>query len=190
MQKLSIPYEVKPWRVTQPWGVHRPDIYEQFGFTDHNGTDVAHGNGSEIRAPFDFEVQQVLWQPNGGGHVIGIISREEYEHPDGKPANVQVDYMHNAQNLLQPGDTGTTGDLVAIAGNTGFSTGPHTHIRYKWQRRKGSRWVDVDKNSAQNSFDPTNYYNGDYAEDIWRMKQQIGLLTKVLGLLKKLRGVK
>ena len=189
MDKLVLAYEAKPWRITQEWGVHRPDLYKQFGFEDHNGTDIAPGNNSEVRAPLDFVVTQVLWQPNGGGNVIGILSQNEYTHPDGKPANVQIDYMHNSKITLKAGDKGSKGDLLCLAGSTGFSSGPHTHIRYKWVRRKLSRWIDVDRNAAQNTFDPTRYYNGDFAADISRLKLTISLLTQVINLYKRLRGV-
>ena len=33
-------------------------------------------------------------------------------------------------------------------------------------KRSGSRLVDVEKNDAQNSFDPTPYRNGKYAADL------------------------
>jgi murein DD-endopeptidase MepM/ murein hydrolase activator NlpD len=184
MQKLTLPFEVKPFVINQEYGVYRPDIYKQFGFTCHNGIDVRLGNRKEVRAPFDFVVTQVLWQPNGGGHVVGIMSLDEFKHPDGDRANVQIDFMHLERVLLKAGDRGVVGDLVAIADNTGFSTGPHTHIRYKWQRRRGSRWVDVDKNDAQNSFDPKPYRTGDFAEDF----AVLSLLQQVLALLLKLRG--
>jgi len=34
MNKLVLAYEVKPWKINQKWGVYRPDVYSQFGFTD------------------------------------------------------------------------------------------------------------------------------------------------------------
>ena len=168
MPKLVLPYEaeVRPWRLNQEWGRLDPATYGQFGFTRHNGQDVPHGTRSEIRAPFDFEVTQVLWQPNGGGHVIGIVSQERFDGPKGAQCYVQIDFMHNAKNLLAPGYKGKAGEIVAIAGNSGFSTGPHCHIRHKWMKRSGTRLVDVEKNDAQNSFDPTPYRNGKYAADL------------------------
>lgn len=166
--KLILPYEVRPYRVTQAWGVSRPDVYAQFGFKQHNGVDVAHGERSEVRAPFDFEVQKILWQPNGGGHVVGIVSQDTFEGPGGKECYIQVDFMHNARIVLPVGYKGSAGEVVCIAGNTGFSTGPHTHIRHKWMIQKGARLVDAEKNGAQNTFDPEPYRNGMFAADLIR----------------------
>lgn len=184
MSKLALPFEVKPYVLNQGWGIYRPEVYSQFGFTRHNGVDVRLGNRAEVRAPFDFVVQQILWQPNGGGNVVGIMSLDEYEYLDENPANVQIDFMHLEKILLKAGDKGKAGDIVAIADNTGFTTGPHTHIRHKWMRRNGTRWFDVDENDAQNSFDPGPYRNGDYAEDIYFLTKKLSLLQQLFALLK------
>lgn len=164
--KLILPYEVRPYRVNQEWGRLDPKTYSQFGFTRHNGVDVAPGERNEVRAPFDFEVTAILWQPNGGGHVVGIISQEKFKGPKGKECYVQVDFMHNASISLPVGYKGRAGEIVCIAGNTGYSTGPHTHIRYKWLKKQGSRLVDAEKNDAQNSFDPVPYQTGIYAANL------------------------
>lgn len=169
--RLVLPYEVRPYVINQRWGVLHLDargknIYEQFGFKLHNGIDVAPGVRNEVRAPFDFEVQQILWQPNGGGHVVGIISQEKFLGPNGKECYVQIDFMHNASIKVPVGHSGKAGEVVCIAGNTGFSTGPHTHIRYKWMKKQGSRLVDAERNDAQNSFDPEPYQNGTFAADL------------------------
>jgi murein DD-endopeptidase MepM/ murein hydrolase activator NlpD len=182
MPKLSLPKEVKPYVVTQKWGVHRPDVYAQFGFDDHNGTDVMPGNRKEVRASVPYEVQRIIWQPNGGGLVMGIVSQGEYDAPDGKPANVQIHYLHLEKTLKKVGDRGAVGDVLAIADNTGFSTGPHTHLAHKWIRRKGSLFVDVETNGAQNTFDPEPYRDGSFAEDY----ATIRILTKLVSALQQL----
>lgn len=172
--QLQLPKEVRPYRVNQPWGIHNPNVYRQFGFDDHNGVDLAPGRNKEVRAPFPFEAYRVLWQPNGGGNVLTIISQYEYDAPDGKPAHVLIDYMHLERVIKTPGADykGSTGDLLAIADNTGFSTGPHTHGQYRWVRAKAGRdgFFDVERNTANNSFDPEPYRNGRYAEDYYNRK--------------------
>lgn len=162
--KASFYYPAQPYVITQAWGVYAPELYEKFGYSRHNGQDCAHGYNSRLRAPFDYSFYRNLWQPNGGGNVLSIISKEQYDSPDGKPAYVCLDFMHLAKVLKTSGE-GMTGDLVAIAGNTGFSTGPHTHLQFRWVRRKNNRWVDVEKNDANNSFDPQPFWNGLFAVD-------------------------
>ncbi len=162
-KKLELYYETQPWRVTQKWGIHDPATYLRFGFSDHNGIDIAHGYNSRIRAPFDYHVIGTMWQPQGGGMVLSIVSKEAYEAPGGE-AHVRLDYLHLAKYIKASGD-GNTGDLLCLAGNTGFSTGPHTHIKATWVVPNGNKWKEVEKNKADNTFDQLPYYNGLYAVD-------------------------
>lgn len=156
-RKLELVYETQPWKITQKWGVHDPATYSRFGFTDHNGIDIAHGYNSRIRAPFDYHIIGTQWQPNGGGMVLSIRSKDEYE---GK-GFVRLDYLHLAKYIKTSGD-GSTGDLLCLAGNTGYSTGPHTHIKATWI---DENLKELDKNKADNTFDQLPYYNGLYAVD-------------------------
>lgn len=195
MPKLSLYYEAKPWKLNQKWGVHDPKTYAQFGFEDHNGIDINPGGGKEIRAPFPYEAFRTLWQPSGGGLVLSILSLEEYEAPDGKPAFVLIDYLHLERYVKVPGGNtykGDMGDLLAIADNTGFSTGPHTHAQYRWVRKvpkAQNGLLDVEKNTANNSFNPEPYRNGLYAADYAILTLKVSLLTKVLSLLKLQKGI-
>lgn len=156
-KKLELYYETQPWKVTQPWGIHDPATYSRFGFSEHNGIDIAHGYNSRIRAPFEYHVIGTMWQPNGGGMVLSIRSKNEYE---GK-GFVRLDYLHLAKYIKTSGD-GNTGDLLCIAGNTGYSTGPHTHIKATWVNEA---LQELDKNNADNTFNQLPYYNGKYAVD-------------------------
>lgn len=168
--KLELWYEAKPFSLNQDWGVLHlnskgENIYEQFGFKFHNGIDIAPGINKRIRAPFPFRVYRTLNQPNGGGITLSIMSTNEYEFEDGKKAHVLVDYLHLDHYIVSNG-SGDTGTLLAIADNTGFSTGIHTHAQYrrvKLHKTKG--FVEIDKNDANNSFDPMPYYNGKHAVD-------------------------
>lgn len=174
VMKLSLAYEVKPYVVSQGWGEIPLDnkgnpVYAQFGFTQHNGVDVLPGHGKEVRAPFDYEVVWAKWMPNGGGNVLGVLSQNEYDGPLGKPAYVLIDFLHLESFTKFPGGVGyrgKAGDLLAIADNTGFSTGPHTHIQYRWVYKDKGGLKDVEKNKAHNSFNPEPYRSGVYAEDL------------------------
>lgn len=190
---------VSPWIVNQPWGVPN-EIYRQFGFGQHNGIDVAVDADGVIQSPVDGVVLRAAdkengqWQPNGGGIFISVLSNEEYDFDDGVKSHVLFDFLH-CERLLKPeGADVLSGDYLAIQDNTGFSTGPHTHIQ---ARRcnvlpggdyyfKGSfvhlEWVD--KNDANNSFDFTPYLNFENTnEDI---KKKLDIATKIVALLSKL----
>jgi murein DD-endopeptidase MepM/ murein hydrolase activator NlpD len=160
---LALYYECQPFVVTQGWGV-KDKVYERFGFTHHNGIDVKHGYNSRIRAPFDYEVLGTIWQPEGGGNVLSIVSKKAYRYKE-ESAHVRIDYLHLAKYLKVQGD-GRAGELICVAGNTGFSTAPHTHIQHRWVRKVKGKWTPIEKNNANDSFDPTQFYNGDYAVNL------------------------
>lgn len=165
MKPFSLYYECQPFKINQVWGVYDPDTYVPFGFTDHNGIDVAHGHSSRLRAPFPYQIYRTLWQPRGGGKVLSIVSLEKYTFPDGKKCHVLIDYLHLEKYVKTQGQ-GMIGDLIAIAGNTGAaSDGPHTHMQARRVKKSGSNWIDIDKNNANGSFNQLPYYNGLYAVD-------------------------
>lgn len=185
MKELKLPYEIKPYTVSQQWGIYRPEVYGQFGFTNHNGEDVLPGLRKEVRAPFDYEVVAIKWQPNGGGLVCTIVSQSEYEGPGGKPANVFIDFLHLQSIEVVVGQRGELGDLLCYADNTGFSTGPHTHIAHTWVKRMGAKWVNVEKNDANGTFNPTPFRDGTFALDLKISKLQ-AILASVEKILRSL----
>ncbi|HXI98625.1 MAG TPA: M23 family metallopeptidase [Gemmatimonadaceae bacterium] len=191
--RFEFPYPVKPWLQTQAWGVLNP-AYQQFGFSRHNGNDVALGADKLIRAPFPGTINYVatkdngLWQPNGGGVFVSLLSKDEYHFDDGVIAYVMADFLHLEQPLVALGDEALLGTVLAIADNTGFSTGPHTHIQLR-RVQKGTSdsprftrpgeddgYVLVDHNDANNSFNPTPYFTNTYAVDITRKGATIRIL--------------
>lgn len=93
----------------------------------HAGLDVAVPIGTAIRA-------------SGGGVVSETGEDAEYgrfvlvDHPDG----YQSLYGHASRLLASIGDTVTAGQVIALSGTTGRSTGPHLHFEI---RRRG-RAVD------------------------------------------------
>jgi murein DD-endopeptidase MepM/ murein hydrolase activator NlpD len=184
--RFTFPWPVKPWVQTQAWGIYNT-AYQRFGFTRHNGNDVLLGADKLIRSPFAGTVirpstkENGLWQPNGGGVFLSVLSDELFLFDDGKTAHVFADFLH-CDRLIQPeGEKVLTGTVLAVADNTGFSTGPHTHV----QLRRcsvvpgGQYIVDgnnvhlewLDQNEANNSFDPTPYFSKTYAADQTVTKQ-------------------
>lgn len=148
---------VAPLILTQDWGVYNP-AYLPFGWGRHNGEDYAHGVARLVRAPFDFECVRTGYQPNGGGVFNGIISQSKFLFPDNKSVKVLWDSLHLDRNVLAERQTGKAGDIIGIAGNTGFSTGPHTHVQPRRVNWDGIRFTEIDRNDANNSFDPSPFY--------------------------------
>lgn len=184
--KLEIFKPTKPWIVNQNWGIPNP-IYKKFGFSLHNGIDIRLGNGALVYAPFDCVVVKIGYQPDGGGLYVGLISANTYEFEDGKNCHVLVDALHLKTAKVQAGNKLGVGDIVAIADNTGFSTGPHTHYQFRRVSWFDGQIQEIDKNEANNSFDPLPYLSKLYAVDYKSSLSLFGLIkSKVEELIKLL----
>ncbi len=184
--KLKLAYPITPYIVNQPWGVHRPEVYEPFGFTDHNGVDLRLSPSAEIRAEFPCEAIRTLWQPNGGGLTLGVLSDDEYDFDDGIRCRVLIDYLHLKVLKKSPGGDYKikTGEVLAFGDNTGFSTGPHCHIQYRRVYKTPNGLVNVDKNNANGSFNPEPYRTV-YESDNINLGKQLNLIQSIVDAIKK-----
>ena len=159
MARLSLYFPVTPHRVNRAWGV-ADSAYEAFGFSRHNGVDLALVDGQPIYAPFDCRVTKVAHEPNGSGLYICLLSRGPHEFDDGTSARIEITFMHLSATDRTVGETLSVGDMVARGGHTGNVTGSHTHMAPKRVRMKllgGYR--DLDRNDAAGTFDPAPYWN-------------------------------
>ncbi len=84
----------------------------------HNGIDWAAPTGTPIYAIADGVVSVSSFQSGGAGLWASI------DHGDG----VISTYMHNSEVFVSAGDTVKAGELIALCGSTGGSTGPHLHF--------------------------------------------------------------
>lgn len=185
MKKPSLWFPVKPWIVSQSWGIKNPS-YEQFGFSRHNGVDCLTGFKNEVRAPIDMEVSETGYN-DGAGNYVRAFTTEKYQVGD-KECYIGLMFMHAEKVSCVKGQILRVGDLVMIADSTGFSTGPHTHITTK--RFSEKKWdkkhlLDTDT-SVDRTFDPTPYWNGYYAVDKGTV---LSTLQALILLLQKLHKV-
>ena len=82
----------------------------------HGGWDIAARSGSSIRATAD-GVVVVSGREYGYGNML------EIDHGYG----IMTRYGHNSKHLAKVGDHVKRGQVIALVGNTGRSTGPHLH---------------------------------------------------------------
>jgi murein DD-endopeptidase MepM/ murein hydrolase activator NlpD len=102
-------------------------ITSKFGFrTDpktgeanvfHNGIDLAIPIGTQIKSPMPGVVDAITIGGIGGNQVI-------IKHNNG----YKTGYSHLTKALVKKGDKVKQGDIIALSGNTGKSTGPHLHL--------------------------------------------------------------
>ena len=91
--------------------------------TNHKGTDIGVPTGTEIYSMADGVVVNA-----GRGDAKGYGNWVRIRQDDG----VYVTYGHvSRSDYFSVGDRVSAGDLIALSGNEGVSTGPHLHLEMK-----------------------------------------------------------
>jgi murein DD-endopeptidase MepM/ murein hydrolase activator NlpD len=86
--------------------------------SDHFGVDIVAKENEPVKAVADGVVVFSSWTLDGG-YVLGIQHR----------ANLISVYKHNSELLKNVGSFVSSGDIIAIIGNTGeLTSGPHLHL--------------------------------------------------------------
>lgn len=171
---LQIHYPFKPFKITQHWGALNGAYAAQFNdpsFKRHNGVDANVGKFDwqgkivseyPVYCPVEgFRVASVEYYPNGGGHQIGLVSKERRRVGD-KFCYVSILLCHAKKILVPVGYEPALGELLMIADNTGFSTGIHTHIGLY---RLDDTLNKLDANEATGSTDPALFFTDTFAAD-------------------------
>lgn len=104
--------------VTFPFGVPHPFTIK------HWGTDFGY-NYREVVTPVDGEVQQVTFDPQGGGNVVVIKHTSNIKGLE----EFRTLYAHLDKSSVKIGDKLFAGQIFAISGNSGASTGAHLHFQ-------------------------------------------------------------
>lgn len=103
------------------WPVDGGKITDLFGGErNHGGMDIGAAEYSEIYAADGGTCLYAGWEPGYGNFVI-------LQHPDG----YYTVYGHCVELLCQPELEVKRGDVIALVGNTGDSTGAHLHFEVR-----------------------------------------------------------
>lgn len=118
------------------WPLNKIYVTQEFG-----GTQFAQNNpgvysrpfhpGTDFGVPIGTEVMSI-----GNGIIKGVGNTDAYPgcYAWGKWMLVEHDnglsslYAHLSSILKSPGERVSAGDIIALSGNTGVSTGPHLHL--------------------------------------------------------------
>ncbi|MHC5848877.1 peptidoglycan DD-metalloendopeptidase family protein [Nostoc sp.] len=84
----------------------------------HKGIDIANSTGTPVVASAEGTIEKAGWNSGGYGNLV------EIHHPDGSSTR----YAHNSKILVQPGQQVHQGEIIALMGTTGHSTGTHCHF--------------------------------------------------------------
>ena len=113
--QLQLIHPVTSRHITSPYGWrHNPT---GAGTQVHIGQDYAIACGSPVYAAADGTVIQSAWAGHSGMRVT-------IDHGN----SVRTGYSHNSRLIAQVGDQVKQGQLIALSGTTGNSTGCHVHF--------------------------------------------------------------
>ncbi|GAA2548767.1 murein DD-endopeptidase MepM/ murein hydrolase activator NlpD [Neomicrococcus aestuarii] len=93
----------------------------------HIGQDYGVSCGSPVTAAADGTVIQSAWAGHSGNRIT-------LQHPD----DFRTAYSHNTKLLVEVGTKVKRGDVIALAGTTGNSTGCHVHFEVQ----RAGKWVN------------------------------------------------
>ncbi|WP_413455599.1 M23 family metallopeptidase [Glutamicibacter sp. FR1] len=102
-------------RITSPFGYRKNPTGP--GFMIHSGTDYGVPSGTKVYAAADGVVTVSGWAGHSGNRIT-------LDHGNG----LETGYSHNSKLVVKVGQKVKRGDVVALAGSTGNSTGPHVHF--------------------------------------------------------------
>ena len=120
--------ELRQWAAAPHlWPVHPHPISSEFGYREfrgvygfHYGLDLAVWTGTKVRATKEGLVMAAGWRP-GYGLTVEIAHEAGYS----------TLYGHNSRLLVKVGDRVRAGDVIALSGSSGNSTGPHLHYEIR-----------------------------------------------------------
>lgn len=105
-------------KITSPFGNRKHPVTGQLKL--HNGIDLAVPVGTQVKSPMSGTIEAVSTTKAGGTQIV-------ISHPNGFLSG----YAHLSKALVKKGDKVKQGDVIALSGNTGQSTGPHLHLTMK-----------------------------------------------------------
>lgn len=105
------------------WPLKQGRVSSKYGYRGrrlHKGMDIAANTGTPV---FAVESGTVVRSK----YVRGYGNLVELKHSD----MYGTRYGHNSKNIVKKGQYVDKGDVIALSGNTGRSTGPHVHFEVR-----------------------------------------------------------
>ena len=107
-----------PIRVSSPFGYRVNPVTGNYGM--HGGIDLSANSGTAIKSVLSGKVLKSKYSSDYGNFVT-------VDHGDG----LVTLYAHCSKLLVEAGDSVKQGDVIALVGSTGRSTGPHLHLEVR-----------------------------------------------------------
>ena len=154
---LTLPFNIPNPTITSWMDHHYPtrqsdgimirfDGATGYAYDGHRGIDYAVPSNTPVVAADDGTVTYSEWSNDGGWGVV-------IEHATDRTA-----YFHNNKLFVYEGQHVSRGQLIALSGSTGNSTGPHVHFE---ARDLQTNWHSIDPYGwTGKGPDPWNYDEG------------------------------
>jgi murein DD-endopeptidase MepM/ murein hydrolase activator NlpD len=139
-------------------------LYTLHNMKGHNGLDMQAYHGQPVYAATEGIVQDIQDEPERG-LGIEIVSEHKYQFDnESEPHYAMTRYWHLKIDSFKvaKGDRVTVGQVIALADNTGDSSGDHLHFELKMasrnERNKKARGKTINiRNGYLGAIDPAPY---------------------------------
>jgi murein DD-endopeptidase len=124
---------VKAYRISSKFGNRIHPVTKKESF--HNGVDIATPSGTLLKNTVSIGKCTKVGYDDLNGHYLRI------EHDNG----LLTSYAHLSKVIAKEGEQIDLGEVFALTGNTGRSTGAHLHFRVRFKFATGYADVDPEK---------------------------------------------
>jgi len=158
--KLILQLPTKFFKINQKFGENANSFYIEQGLKGHNGLDLYAPDSTPIYASHNGRVTFTGYD-GGGGLGIVIRTEEKFDYLE-STSLFKTLYWHLKRDTIKVtgGQTVKCGDLIALANNTGNSTGSHLHFGLKpiYKGEEDWQYYNLEnENGYRGSIDPLPY---------------------------------
>jgi murein DD-endopeptidase MepM/ murein hydrolase activator NlpD len=166
-------------------------VYTALGMKGHTGLDLYAPMYTPIYSSQDGIVQEIQAERERGFGLGIVTERKHFCIETGKDEYFKIRYWHNHSHYVKLGDKVKIGQLIALADNTGISTGSHLHYEIKPVKVTFKKDGSISKltnifqtNGFYGSVDPLPYMLDEKASDYgkfttWQQRLTFALLKLV-----------
>ena len=134
IRPIPLGFPVDATRISSGYGRRTDPMNGHSAF--HDGIDMSGKRGSGVRATADGKIIERGYNETYGWYV-------RIDHGN----DYTTMFAHNSKIMARWGTDVKRGDVIALLGNTGRSTGPHLHyeVRYKGRAINPAKFININK---------------------------------------------
>lgn len=157
--RILLQHPVKKVSINQSFGNVDP-MYTNIGLKGHNGLDYHAPDGTPVLAAHDGTVTYAGLD-GSNGNLIVIMTDSTFDY-NGTQSYFKSLYCHlkTGTYKVTAGDKVKVGQVIALADNSGMSTGSHLHFGFKpvLQGEQPWQWYNLEQDNGYNgAIDPKPY---------------------------------